>query len=89
MLLLQVVPWRVSQIRYNDITSPWPSEMSESGWETIQGLKNVLEGHPVSIAKACQAVEKCLELNRCAITGVLMGFFGRGKAFHEPNSITS
>ena len=39
--------------------------MGESTFATFQGLNSILESPRWPIAKKCQAVDGCLELNRC------------------------
>lgn len=41
--------------------------MAERGWETLQGLCAILESPRWPIAKKCQAVDGCLDVNRCTI----------------------
>lgn len=38
--------------------------MGERGWETFQGLNAILESVRWPIAKKCQAVDGCLDINR-------------------------
>jgi len=38
--------------------------MAERGWETFQGLNAILESPRWPIAKKCQAVDGCVDLNR-------------------------
>ncbi len=47
------------------------SAMGDSrSWETFHGLNQLLEDPRCSVSRACQAVEECCALNRCAIFSV-------------------
>ncbi|KAK9831540.1 hypothetical protein WJX81_007383 [Elliptochloris bilobata] len=43
--------------------------MGERGWESFQGLNAILESQRWPIAKKCQAVDSCLDLNRDNLRG--------------------
>ncbi|KAK9815560.1 hypothetical protein WJX72_005838 [[Myrmecia] bisecta] len=43
--------------------------MADRGWDTFAGLNAILEGQKLPIAKACQAVEGCLDVNRDNLRG--------------------
>ena len=43
--------------------------MGDSTFATFQGLNTILESPRWPIAKKCQAVDGCLDLNRCEVAG--------------------